>query len=52
MRRCVPGSVWPQQTIYWPELSSHGSPIQDIASGVIHDAHADGLPKENNGLIF
>jgi hypothetical protein len=23
---------WPEQAINWPELSSHGSPVRDIAA--------------------
>ena len=51
-RRWRAGSLWPQQTTYWLELSSHGSPIRDIESGVIHDADADGMSKENNCHTF
>jgi hypothetical protein len=40
-----------QQAIYWPELSSLGIPVRDIASLVFYDTEADGMPKEDNNPL-
>jgi hypothetical protein len=36
----------------WPELSSHGSPIQDISGASFHDAGAEAVTKETNEYTF
>jgi len=41
----------PELVIYWPGLSSHGSPLREYCGAVFHRADANGMPKEN-GLTF
>jgi hypothetical protein len=48
----VSGHAGPQRTIYWPELSSHGSTVRGIAVRVFHDVETDRMPKESNGIAF